>query len=221
MAGSILRENKYVSELEKRIRCLEKENQYLKHLLTDAGISYSEKETDDIVHEYDPDQGAHDSTTGIIDIAMAGSVCRNGEYHRRLKEYGLILVDECHHAASDTIVDILQEANAKYVYGVTATPFRGDGLEKINYMLLGPIRYSYTSKDRAKEQGIEHLVYPRFTRAVAPRFSQDKMHPNEAYEIIRNNEDRDDLIIRDVKQCVEVRYFFRNRSTETNDQRYF
>lgn len=110
---------------------------------------------------------------------------------------------ECHHAASDTIVDILQEANAKYVYGVTATPFRGDGLEKINYMLLGPIRYRYTSKDRAKEQGIEHLVYPRFTRAVAPRFSQDKMHPNEAYEIIRNNEDRDDLIIRDVKQCVE------------------
>ena len=100
-------------------------------------------------------------------------------------------------------MDILQEANAKYVYGVTATPFRGDGPEKINYILLGSIRYQYTSKDRAKEQGIEHLVYPRFTRAVAPRFSQDKMHPNEAYEIIRNNEDRDELIIRDVKQCVE------------------
>ncbi len=149
-------------------------------------------------------QGAHDSTTGIIDVAMAGSVCKNGEYHRRLKEYGLILVDECHHAASDTIVDILQEAKAKYVYGVTATPFRGDGLEKINYMLLGPIRYQYTSKDRAKEQGIEHLVYPRFTRAVAPRFSQDKMHPNEAYEIIHNNEDRDELIIRDVKQCIDT-----------------
>ena len=148
-------------------------------------------------------QGAHDSTTGIIDIAMVGSVCKKGEYHRRLKEYGLILVDECHHAASDTIVDILQEVNAKYVYGVTATPFRGDGLEKINCMLLGPIRYRYTSKDRAKEQGIAHLVYPRFTRAVAPRFSQDKMHPNEAYEIIRNNEDRDELIIKDVKQCVE------------------
>ncbi len=148
-------------------------------------------------------QGAHDSTTGIIDIAMVGSVCKKGEYHRRLKEYGLILVDECHHAASDTIVDILQEVNAAYVYGVTATPARGDGLEKMNDMLLGAIRYQYTSKDRAKEQGIEHLVYPRFTRAVAPRFSQDKMHPNEAYEIIRNNEDRDELIIRDVKQCVK------------------
>lgn len=148
-------------------------------------------------------QGAHDSTTGIIDIAMVGSVCKGGIYHKRLKDYGLVIVDECHHAASDTIVGVLQEVHAKYVYGVTATPFRGDGLEKINHMLLGPIRYKYTSKDRAKEQGIAHFVYPRFTRAVAPRFSQDNMHPNEAYEILRNNENRDDLVVNDVKKCIE------------------
>lgn len=148
-------------------------------------------------------QGAHDSTTGMIDIAMVGSMCKKGEFHKRLKSYGMVIVDECHHAASDTIVEVLQEVNAKYVYGVTATPFRSDGLEKINYMLLGPIRYKYTSKERAKEQGIEHLVYPRFTRAVAPRFGQDKMHPNEAYGIIRENEDRDRIIINDVKNCIE------------------
>lgn len=148
-------------------------------------------------------QGAHDSTTGIIDIAMVGSLCKKGEFHRRLKEYGMVILDECHHAASDTIVDVLNEVHAKYVYGVTATPFRGDGLEKINYMMLGPVRYKYTSKERAKEQGIDHLVYPRFTRVVAPRFSQEKMHPNEAYELIRNNNDRDDLIISDAKKCIE------------------
>ncbi len=148
-------------------------------------------------------QGSHDSTTGIIDIAMVGSICKKGEYHKRLKEYGLVILDECHHAASDTIVDVLQEVNAKYVYGVTATPLRSDGLEKINYMLLGPIRYKYTSKDRAKEQGIAHLVYPRFTRAVAPRFGRDKMHPNEAYAIVRENHDRDNLIINDVIKCVK------------------
>lgn len=147
--------------------------------------------------------GAHDSTTGIIDIAMVGSICKKGEFHTRLKEYGLVILDECHHAASDTIVEVLQNVNAKYVYGVTATPIRSDGLEKINYMLLGPIRYQYTSKERAKEQGIAHLVYPRFTRAVASRFQQDKMHPNEAYAIIRDNEDRDNLIINDAIKCVE------------------
>ncbi len=148
-------------------------------------------------------QGAHDSTTGIIDIAMVGSVCKKGVFHKRLKEYGLIIVDECHHAASDTIVKILQEANAKYVYGVTATPLRSDGLEKINYMLLGDIRYRYTSKDRANEQGIGHFVYFRFTKAVLPKFQQDKVHPNEAYTALRENEKRDQMIISDVIRCVK------------------
>ena len=148
-------------------------------------------------------QGANDSMTGIIDIAMAGSLCKKGEYHNLLNEYGLVLVDECHHSASETIANVLKEVKAKYVYGVTATPKRGDGLEKINYMLIGPIRYSYTAKEKAKEQGIQHLVYPRFTRTVPPRgVITDKMHPNEAYEIIHNNDVRDEQIIEDVKNCV-------------------
>lgn len=134
---------------------------------------------------------------------MVGSLCKKGEFHEKLRKYGMVILDECHHAASDTIVEVLQEVCAKYVYGVTATPFRGDGMEKINNMLLGPIRYRFTSKDRAKEQGIDHLVCPRFTRAVAPRFGSDKMHPNEAYSIIRENEDRDELIIKDVKKCID------------------
>lgn len=77
--------------------------------------------------------------------------------------------NECHHVASDRIANVLKEVKAKYVYGVTATPKRSVGLEKINDMLLGPIRYSYTSKDKAKVQGIDHLVYPKFTRTVPLR----------------------------------------------------
>ena len=150
-------------------------------------------------------QGAHDSMTGIIDIAMAGSICKKGEYHALLNEYGMIIVDECHHAASDTIANVLKEVKAKYVYGVTATPKRGDGLEKINYRLIGPIRYTYTAKEKAKSQGIVHLVYPRFTRVVAPRgVVADKMHPNEAYEMLHNNDMRDAQIIQDVKECISA-----------------
>ncbi len=147
-------------------------------------------------------QGSHDSTTGIVDIAMVGSVCRKGVYHHRLADYGMVILDECHHAASDTIADILRHVRAKYIYGATATPLRGDGLEQINYMLLGPIRYKFTAKDRAREQGIEHLVYPRFTRSVVPRLEQGKLHPNEAYEILRKDLNRDDLIVGDVRECV-------------------
>ncbi len=110
-------------------------------------------------------QGAHDSMTGIIDIAMAGSLYKKGDFHPKLQEYGMVIVDECHHAASATVVGILREVKAKYIYGVTATPMRGDGLEKITYGMIGPVRYSYGARDMTKERGIRHFVYPRFTDA--------------------------------------------------------
>lgn len=39
----------------------------------------------------------------------------------------LTYADECNHSASETIANVLKEVKAKYVYGVTATPKRGDG----------------------------------------------------------------------------------------------
>lgn len=78
---------------------------------------------------------------------MVGSLCKKGQVHSRLQEYGMVIMDECHHAASATVQKILREVKARYVYGVTATPMRSDGLEKINYMLLGDVRYRYTAND--------------------------------------------------------------------------
>lgn len=62
-----------------------------------------------------------------IDITMVGSLRKKGELLERLTGYGCCILDESHHAASDTIIKVLGEAGAKYVYGVTVTPKRGDG----------------------------------------------------------------------------------------------
>ena len=149
-------------------------------------------------------QGAHDTLTGIVDVAMIRSLKRKESFHPLLKEYTQVFFDECHHAALDSAIEVLQEINAKYVYGVTATPKRGDGKEKINEFLLGPIRYRFTAKDRAEEQNIDHLVYPRFTRTVKPHRSSKTPYGNDAYELIRNNDVRDEQIIMDVADCVKA-----------------
>ena len=149
-------------------------------------------------------QGAHDTLTGIVDVAMIRSLKKKDGFHPKLKEYAQVYFDECHHAASDSAIEVLQEINAKYVYGVTATPKRGDGKEKINEFLLGPIRYRFTAKDRAEEQNINHLVYPRFTRTVKPHHLSKTPYGNDAYELIRNNDVRDEQVIRDVADCVQA-----------------
>jgi hypothetical protein len=79
----------------------------------------------------------------------------------------------------------------------------GDGKEKINEFLLGPIRYRFTAKDRAREQNIGHFVYPRFTRTAAPHHLSKTPYGNEAFELIRNNEVRDAQNTGDVSECVK------------------
>ncbi len=113
----------------------------------------------------------------------------------------LTYADECHHAASATAQEILKKINTKYVYGVSATPMRSDNLEKINYMLLGPIRHQYTALERNEAQGIAHLVVPRYTRTLNTMVDRDDI--NEAYALISSSKVRNDQIVEDVKDCVK------------------
>lgn len=145
-------------------------------------------------------QAGSDKTTGIIDVAMIGSVYRKGEIFPDLDRYGLVIMDECHHAASSQAQRVLQKVKAKYVYGVSATPVRSDKLEKINYMMLGPIRHQYTSREHAIRQGMDLFVYPRFTRVVD--LSEEKLEIHRAYELISENEGRNQQIIADVRECL-------------------
>ena len=145
-------------------------------------------------------KGGKDSLTGIVDIAMIGSLYKKGNFNERLNSYGMVIMDECHHAASATAQEVLKKVNAKYVYGVSATPIRSDNLEKINYLLLGPIRHRYTALERAEEQGIDHFVYPRYTRTAAILQNVDDI--NEAYALICESEVRNNLILKDIKDCL-------------------
>jgi superfamily II DNA or RNA helicase len=141
-----------------------------------------------------------DTLTGIVDIAMIGSLYKKGKFHEKINSYGMVIMDECHHAASATAQEILKKINAKYVYGVSATTMRSDNLERINYLLLGPIRHKFTALERTKEQGIDHLVFPRYTRVVAANKLNDI---NEAYALISSSEIRNELIISDIKTSVK------------------
>ena len=146
--------------------------------------------------------GNKNTLTGIIDVAMVGSMYGKGKFNKQINSYGMVIMDECHHAGSTTAVEVLQKVNAKYVYGVTATPKRDDNLEKIIHMLLGPIRHSYNARERALEQGIGHYVYPRYTRVTDTR--EDRKDINGAYALIGNSTVRNDMILEDTRACVKA-----------------
>lgn len=155
------------------------------------------KRRKDVIGTY---RAGADKTTGIVDVAMVGSVYRKGEIFPEIDRYGLIIMDECRHAASAQAQKVLRRIKAKYVYGVSATPVRSDKLEKINYMMLGPICRQYTPKEHALKQGIDLLVRPGFTRVVD--FSEEKLEIHRAYELLSESEDRNHQIMDDVRECI-------------------
>lgn len=86
--------------------------------------------------------GGKAKLTGIIDIAVMQSLSRKGEISDQVKNYGQIIVDECHHLSAVSFEALLRSATARYVLGLTATPVRRDGQQPIIFMQCGPIRHS-------------------------------------------------------------------------------
>lgn len=147
--------------------------------------------------------GSKNTLTGIIDVAMVGSMYSKGKFNELINSYGMVIMDECHHAASNTSMEVLQKINSKYVYGVSATPKRGDSLDKIIYMLLGPLRHRFTALERAQEQGIGHYFVPRYTRVVDTADSKEDI--NKAYSLISASKVRNEMIVNDVIACIAMK----------------
>ena len=143
-----------------------------------------------------------DKTTGIIDFALIGSAYHGGEFFDNIDSYGMVLVDECHHMGSQQAQELMKRLHAKYIYGLTATPNRSDRLDDIVYMLLGPVRHKYTAKEQADEQGLERLLYPRFTRVVD--VSPEKTDIFKADSLIADSVIRNEQIVNDVVGAVNM-----------------
>ena len=141
----------------------------------------------------------HNSMTGIIDVAIFSSLGKSDKINPMLEQYGMVIMDECHHGAAQTVEDVVGSVKAKYVYGLTATPKREDGLEKKVFMQFGPIRFRYTAKERAEKRGIDHFVYPRFTRLV----STSNLKVTEANRAVIECESRNKQIVSDVVNCIQ------------------
>ena len=86
--------------------------------------------------------GGKQKPTSRIDIAVMQSLVRKGEVASCVDDYGQIIVDECHHLSAVSFESILKRAKARYVLGLTATPYRRDGQHPIIFMQCGPIRHT-------------------------------------------------------------------------------
>ncbi|HLA48430.1 MAG: restriction endonuclease subunit R [Nitrospinae bacterium RIFCSPLOWO2_12_39_16] len=145
--------------------------------------------------------GGKNKPTGIIDVAMFQSLFQKREVNDMVSQYGHVIVDECHHVSAFSFEQVLRRIRARFILGLTATPYRRDGHQSIILMQCGPIRYKVSQKESTKNI-LQHQLICRYTKFSIPSMEtgQDIHH---IYDRLIGNEERNQMIFDDVLQVIE------------------
>lgn len=139
---------------------------------------------------------------GIIDIALIQSCLDEDGVKPFVLDYGMVIVDECHHVSSITFEQVLMSIKAHTIYGLTATPIRKDGHQPIIFMQCGPIRFSTNVKNQLAKQSFDRFLIPRFTSYNS--ILEDRLSIATLYKYLSEDEIRNNLIVEDICKAVNT-----------------
>jgi superfamily II DNA or RNA helicase len=149
--------------------------------------------------------GGKRKPTGQIDIATYQSFInkKDNSIDPLIQEYGQVIIDECHHISAPRFEMVLNEVRAKYVLGLTATPDRQDGHQKIIFMLAGPIRHKVKQNHAAKFE--QRVVVTQFYHPPPIHLinSEKRPHISDIYRWLTEDIKRTQRIVGDIISKIE------------------
>ena len=87
-----------------------------------------------------------------ITVAMLQSVALKEYPPGTFERFGLVIVDECHHIASEAFSRAVPKLTCKHMLGLSATPERKDRLMCVINWFLGPMLYKSDAGDKVDEK---------------------------------------------------------------------
>ncbi|MDF2921884.1 MAG: Type restriction protein res subunit [Paenibacillaceae bacterium] len=147
--------------------------------------------------------GGKNKRTGCLDVAMLQSIHGREDMLAAIREYGQIIVDECHHISAFSFEQVLNQARSKYVLGLTATFVRKDGHHPIVSMQCGPVRYRVDAKSQARSRPFRHVVLPRYTSFRLQDAEAMDIQIQELYDRLIMDDCRNDLIFDDLLKALD------------------
>ena len=91
--------------------------------------------------------GGRSKLTGVVDVATLQTLARREDLADLLRGYGFVVVDECHHVPAAAFESAVRAIPARFWLGLTATPYRRDGLDDLIGFQLGPVRHTLADAD--------------------------------------------------------------------------
>jgi len=110
---------------------------------------------------------------------------------------GYVIVDECHRVPANTFQKVVREFKARYLLGLTATPFRKDKLQKLMFLYMGEIIHRIDPDKISSElRGVDSILEIRHTDFY-PDFEAVRKF-KKIIDLLIKDENRNDLIARGI-----------------------
>lgn len=135
-----------------------------------------------------------------VDLAMIQSLQRHADLPAFFTRYGLLVVDECHHVPAFSFETCLKQAPVRYVLGLTATPYRRDGLQDLITTQCGPIRHTMSPQERGDGLDFVRELIIRETPFEMPTTGEASIQ--EVFSALAGDTDRTSLVVADVLAAV-------------------
>jgi superfamily II DNA or RNA helicase len=150
--------------------------------------------------------GGKHKVTGAVDVAMIQSLIDKGTVNDLLGNYGHIIVDECHHISAASFEQVIRQAKARFITGLSATVTRQDGHHPIIFMQCGPVRYRVDDLQQVALRSFTHRVIIRKTGFTLPAQLGDTAQPGiqEIYALLALDSTRNQMIVDDVIEAVQA-----------------
>jgi len=120
------------------------------------------------------------------------------------KRIGHIIVDECHRTPSRTFTDAVTEFDARYMLGLSATPFRRDNLSKLIFWHLGDVHHSVDKSHLIQEGHILKAEIILRETKFEPYYDPVNSYSKMLSELTMSDE-RNHLIAMDVAKEIQKR----------------
>lgn len=147
--------------------------------------------------------GQKKNPSGLVDIATIQAISKMDDPENFLNQYGMVISDEVHHDAAFTYDEVINKIASKYLYGLSATPYRRDGQEQILTLRFGPIRYQTDVFDPRYLLTVKRSIIPRFTNFGITDFNALNNSIVENRLAIQKDEVRDNMLIQDIEDCLK------------------
>ena len=140
-------------------------------------------------------QGAKKKLKGLVDIASVQTLAKREDLKKLFREYGMVIIDECHHVPSVTLENVMKACGSRYILGLTATPKRKDGLEQLLFLQCGPIRHIVPNLGNAQQS--RHVIVTR-TEFCASDENGMPLPLHLVWEKLIQSEPRNTIIAEDI-----------------------